>query len=77
MQREDYLLHPDKVAIKDILVNAKLDQLVNIEELSISLAKLNFTIEVDNLSLGTTDMKAFCRSRVEFANALYKVIINA
>ena len=76
VQREGYPLHLDKVAIEDSLINAKLDQLVNIEEISILLAKSNFTVEVDDLLLGAIDTKVFCRSRVDFADTLDKVITN-
>jgi len=64
------------VEIEDSLINAKLDWLVDIKEVSISLAKSNFTVEVDNLLLGTIDAKVFYRSKVEFSNMPDKVMTN-
>ena len=76
MQKENCLSYPDEVAIEDSLINVKLDQLVDIKELSILLTKLNFTIEVDGLSLGIIDAKVFCESKVEFADMPDKVMTN-
>ena len=77
VQRDKCSLYPDKIVIEDSLKNVKLDQLVGIKKLSILLFKSIFSVEVDNLLLGTIDVKTFHRSKVEFSNIADKVITNA
>ena len=59
------LLYLDKVEIEEVS-NMKLDQLIDMDDLSLSSEKKNFIANVDEISVSTFGTKSFYSNKVSF-----------
>ena len=58
-QRENIPLYPDKIEMKD-MNNAKLEWLLDIDDLTLFSEQKNFVADIDEISVSVFSAKSFC-----------------